>query len=268
VTGTLGLFSLVDLFQLLASSSRTGRLAVEHPNGKARVYFDKGRVVHAEFASVVGDEAVYALFADERGSFEFQIGLPSPEETVSTSTENLMLEAIRRLDENLRESSTVPDDAVVMIADSVSVTDPLNLQAMEVALLRHIDGNLSVAQLADQAEMDISEVKRLVDRLVKSGVLKLREKKARTARLVVQLSRQELPLGVVGIDPNILSSWEKTLNRPIDSVACRREDGQVFSFRVMPVSQAGPHILFSRATMTKAGLSVNAPLLVKPPSKQ
>ncbi len=268
MTGTLGLFSLVDLFQLLASSSRTGRLAVEHPSGKARVYFDKGRVVHAEFNNLIGEEAVYALFADERGSFEFQIGLPAPEESVSTSTENLMLEAIRRLDENLRDSSTVPDDAVVMIADSVSVTDPLNLQAMEVALLRHIDGHLSVSQLADQAEIDIAEVKRLVDRLVKSGVLKLREKKARTARLVVQLSRQELSLGTVGIDPSIIGSWEKTLGRAVDNVACRREDGQVFSFRIVPVQQAGPHILFSRVTMAKAGLSVNAPLLVKPPSKQ
>lgn len=268
MTGTLGLFSLVDLFQLLASSSRTGRLAVDHPNGKARVYFDKGRVVHAEFGNLLGEEAVYALFADERGSFEFQIGLPAPEESVSTSTENLMLEAIRRLDEGLRESSTIPEDAVVMIADSVSVTDPLNLQATEVALLRHVDGHLTVAQIADSAELEIDDVKRLVDRLVKSGVLKLREKKARTARLVVQLSRQELPLGTVGIDPSIIAAWEKTLGRSIDTIACRREDGQVFSFKVVSVQQAGPHILFSRVTMAKAGLAVNGPLLVKPPSKQ
>lgn len=267
MTGTLGLFSLVDLFQLLASSSRTGRLAVEHPNGKARVYFDKGRVVHAEFNKLTGEEAVYALFADERGSFEFQIGLSAPEESVNTSTENLMLEAIRRLDEHVRESSAVPEDAVPMFADSVSLTDPLNFQAMEVALLRHVDGNHSITQLAEQANLDIAEVKRLVDRLVKSGVLKLREKKARTARLVVQLSRQELPLGTVGIDPSIIASWEKTLGRPIEHVACRREDGQVFSFKVVVAPQAGPHILFSRVTMAKAGLAVNAPLLVKPPSK-
>ena len=50
VTGTLGLFSLVDLFQLLAASGRTGRLAVQHPLGRARVYFEKGQVRHAEFS--------------------------------------------------------------------------------------------------------------------------------------------------------------------------------------------------------------------------
>src|SRR5690606_38944681 len=44
VTGTLGLFSLIDLFQLLASARRSGRLSVDHPKGMARVYFDKGQV--------------------------------------------------------------------------------------------------------------------------------------------------------------------------------------------------------------------------------
>src|SRR5690606_14912365 len=98
VTGTLGLFSLVDLFQLLSSARRSGRLTIDHPRGRGRVYFEKGVVVHADFAGLVGEEAVYALFADERGTFEFRIGMPAPEQTVTTSTENLVLEAVRRLD--------------------------------------------------------------------------------------------------------------------------------------------------------------------------
>ncbi len=268
MTGTLGLFSLVDLFQLLASSSRTGRLAVEHPIGKARVYFDKGRVVHAEFNNHLGEEAVYALFADERGSFEFQIGLPAPEETVQTSTENLMLEAIRRLDESLRDNNIIPGEAVISFADGVSLNDPLNLQAQEVSLLKFVDGNSTLVQLAERAGEDPMDIKRIVDRLMKAGVLKLREKKVRTARLMVQLSRQELPVGTVGIDPSIMTAWEKAMGRSIELVACKRDDGQVYSFRAASVSGAGANIVMSRSTMAKAEMSVNMPLLVKPPSKQ
>ncbi len=268
MTGTLGLFSLVDLFQLLASSSRTGRLAVEHPTGKARVYFDKGRVVHAEFNQHIGEEAVYTLFADERGSFEFQIGLPAPEESVHTSTENLMLEAIRRLDESLRDNNIIPDDAVISFADGVSLSDPLNLQAQEVALLKFVDGNATLQHLAERSNEDLMDIKRIVDRLVKAGVLKLREKKVRTARLTVQLSRQELPVGTVGVDPSIMSAWEKAMGRAIDLVACKRDDGQVYSFKVTTVSGASANIVMSRITMAKAEMSVNMPLLVKPPSKQ
>lgn len=268
MTGTLGLFSLVDLFQLLASSSRTGRLAVEHPTGKARVYFDKGRVVHAEFNNHMGEEAVYALFADERGSFEFQIGLPAPEESVQTSTENLMLEAIRRLDESLRDNNVIPDEAVIAFADGVSPNDPLNLQAQEAALLKFVDGNSTLVQLAERAGEDPMDVKRVVDRLMKAGVLKLREKKVRTARLLVQLARQELPVGTVGVDPSIMTAWEKAMGRNIELVACKREDGDVYSFKVVSVANAGANIVMSRTTMAKAQMAVNMPLLVKPPSRQ
>jgi DNA-binding MarR family transcriptional regulator len=268
MTGTLGLFSLVDLFQLLASSSRTGRLAVEHPSGKARVYFDKGRVVHAEFNNLMGEEAVYALFADERGSFEFQIGLPAPEESVQSSTENLMLESIRRLDESLRDSNIIPGDAVISFAEGVSLSDPLNLQAQEVTLLKFVDASSTLSQLAERSGEDPMDVKRIIDRLMKAGVLKLREKKVRTARLTVQLAKQELPVGTVGIDPTIMAAWEKALGRSVDIVACKRDDGQVYSFRASSIPQAGANIVMSRSTMAKAGMAVNTALLVKPPSKQ
>jgi hypothetical protein len=57
VTGTLELFSLADLFQLLAAVARTGCLVIDHPQGIARVYFDKGKIVHAEFGGLKAEEA-------------------------------------------------------------------------------------------------------------------------------------------------------------------------------------------------------------------
>ena len=136
---------------------------------------------------------------------------------------------------------------------------------------RCIDGlpyTKTLVQLAERAQEDPMDVKRIVDRLMKAGVLKLREKKVRTARLIVQLAKQELAVGTVGIDPSIMSAWETALGRSVDLVACKRDDGQVYSFRALGVSQAGANIVMSRVTMTKAGIAVNTALLVKPPSKQ
>jgi hypothetical protein len=254
----------VDLFQLLASSSRTGRLGIDHPEGKARVYFDKGRVLHAEFNDRIGEEAVYALFADERGSFEFQVGLPAPETTVTVATENLMLEAIRRLDESSRDSSMIPDEVVPLYAENVPSASTLSLQPQEVSLLQLINGQLTVLELATQAKTHPEEVKRIIDRLVRAGVLKLREKRPRTARLVTRLVRQELPTGVVGLDTNILANWQRVMGTEPTQVACRRADGKVLTFKVQPMNQVGPYILLSMETLALANLSVNAALLVKP----
>ncbi len=268
MTGTLGLFSLVDLFQLLSSSSRTGRLGIDHPEGRARVYFADGRVVHAEFKDMTGDEAIYALFGDERGSFEFQVGLPAPEITVTSSTENLMLEAIRRLDESSRDSTVIPNEMIPQYAENVPSASTLNLDPQEVTLLQLVNGQLSVVELAEKTNLEIAQVKTIIDRLVRAGVLKLRDRRPRTARLVTRVVRGGFPAGAAGIDENILASWERVLGISPKQVACRTQTGQVLTFRIHPLPQVGPYVLFAMETLALSNLAVNDVLLVKPATKK
>ncbi len=269
MTGTLGLFSLVDLFQLLMAAKRTGRLAVEHPKALARIYFDRGQVVHAEFGELVGEEAVYALFKDERGSFEFRIGLPSPYNSITGSAENLVLEAVRRLDESRRdapEEYAISRDAVPVMpeGDQRAVT----LTPEEQRVLAHVDGRRSVTRLALDLGMQPELALTVCDRLVRTGVLKLQNRRARTARLVTRLAPRRLPAGSVGLDPSILEAWEKVLGQPVERVACRREDGTVRLFAVQAAPGAGPYLDMNRDTVVRADLHVNEALLVRPVEEQ
>jgi hypothetical protein len=262
VTGTLGLFSLVDLFQLLASSKRTGRLLVEHPEGAARVFFDKGRIVHAEFAGAQGVEAVYTLFADERGSFEFTLGLPAPQVSIQVSTENLLLEAIRRVDEHRRETpgtQALSGDAVLTVSEGAA---GLTLNAQETEVLRLMDGQRDLKQLVHSSGLEPSRTREVVGRLLKLGAAVVR-RKPRIARLVAQLAREPLAAGHVGIDSNILYGWERMLGYPPTRVACRRPDGRVDLFAAEAM-EVGPYILFSRDTLLTLGLAANTTLLVRP----
>ncbi len=264
MTGTLGLFSLVDLFQLLASSSRTGRLRIQHPIGKARVYFDKGRVVHAEFDEMVGEEAVFALFRDEQGNFEFTVGLPAPLVSVESNTENLILEAIRRLDEARREE---PQDAVPRDSVPVVVEENLSrftLQHDEQAVLQRINGARNVTQIALDAGVEPEVAMEVVGRLLKVGTVKIRGKRARTARLVTRLTDATLPADSVGLDQGILTTWERAIGYPPRQVACRLPDGRVNVFDARAVHGAGPYIHFSRDALFRANLAVDVILLVRP----
>lgn len=264
MTGTLGLFSLVDLFQLLSSANRTGRLVVDHPEGDARLYFRQGRVVHAEFCGLTGEEAVFALFADEQGTFEFTTGLPAPEESVTAGTENLILEAIRRVDEARRDRpEEIPAEAVPAFAEGPGAGN-LVLDTTEVGLLRFVDGQRTVRELAELAGVGTGEVQGKVRRLLEMGVLRVTDRRPRTARLVTQLTTGGLGPAVAGVDPNILDSWRRALGYDPGAVACRRPDGRVDTFQVSPVEQAGPYILFTRDTLIRADLAANVPLLVRP----
>lgn len=264
MTGTLGLFSLSDLFQLLASASRTGRLAVEHPRGAARVYFEKGRVVHADFGELTGADAVYALFADEQGDFEFTHGLPAPEHTVEVGTENLMLEAIRRLDEARRDEPTesVARSAVPALSDDEH--DHLTLQPMEFEVLRRVDGKRNVTQIALDAGIEPEDAMRVVARLAKVGSLKILPRPPRVARLVTKLARRGVPAGHAGIDPGILATWERAIEHTPTRLVARREDGRTLSFGVTAVEGAGPYVHMSRDTLVRADLAANETLLFRP----
>jgi hypothetical protein len=286
VTGTLGLFSLVDLFQLLAASSRTGRLEVDHPQGKARVYFDKGKVVHADFDHKVGEEAVFALFSDEKGSFEFVLGLPAPQRSIESSTDNLMLDAIRRVDEAKRDrevtasqitapsstsktsiSRSASNTVVPVFANNAPDAGGLTLNGNEVMVLRVIDGEKDIGKIARETDLEVPHVKEIVERLIQVGALEVRTKKPRTARLVALLAKDPPPNGTAVIDVNIMASWERLLGSMPEKIACRLPNGQVHTFFAQTNTDVGPYILFSRDTLFSTGLAANTALLVRPVTK-
>lgn len=275
VTGTLGLFSLVDLFQLLAAARRTGRLTIEHAVAAARIYFDRGQVVHAEFGELIGEDAIYTLFADERGNFDFRLGLPSPAKSITVGTENLVLEAMRRLDEinrgtEPRTGTVVPTNAVApdavpaVAADVGGESREFALNAEELAVMAQVDGHRTVARIAANLGQDEESVRVVCERLVRTGVLKLQNRRARTARLVTRLSRKRIPQMTVGVDPNILEAWAKVLGTDVKEVACRRDNGSVLLFAVVPMENAGPYMELGRDTLVRSNLRVDQTLLVRP----
>lgn len=267
VTGTLGLFSLVDLFQLLAASGRTGRLAVQHPLGRARVYFEKGQARHAEFGALEGAAAVEALFADERGTFSFTAGLPAPRVTLDGSTEGLLLDVLRRDDERRRDDPEVdlapPRDVVPYAADT-AMPVALPLAELERRVLAAVNGHWTAARIAEELDVDEHEVRQVVGRLVQIGSLKLRARRPRTAQLVVRLAEGRLPDGSVGVDAGIVRAWNETVGTLVRQVALRRDDGSAFAVPLAAVQGAGPYLHVPRATLLRLGLRVDDALLARP----
>jgi hypothetical protein len=265
VTGTLGLFSLVDLFQLLASAGRSGRLGVQHPEGLARVYFERGAVVHADFAGREGADAVYALFADERGTFEFVTGLPAPTHSISGVTESLVLEALRRLDEGRREDVDVgPEVSREAVPYALDAGGVLQLGPDERRVVAAVNGQWPVGRIASELRLPVHDVQRIVARLVSVGGLDLRSKRPRTAQLVVRLAQGRVATGHVGVDEGILANWATVLGREVRSVAVRRHDGAAFALPVVAVSGGGPYLHVGHDTLLRLAVGAHDTVLVRP----
>lgn len=76
MTGELAEISVVDLFQLINSSRKTGTVVLVLEQGKAAVYFQEGEIVHARFRETRDKEAVYELLDATSGHFSYMKGIP------------------------------------------------------------------------------------------------------------------------------------------------------------------------------------------------
>jgi len=99
--GDLALLSVFDLGQLLMLNRATGRLTLFEGERKGRLFFQDGRIINAvDEASHEGPLAAYRLFAWKSGRFDFRPEAPGGAPLlIRESTESLMLEAARRMDE-------------------------------------------------------------------------------------------------------------------------------------------------------------------------
>ncbi len=104
--GNLRDFSLPDIIQLVGFGRKTGVLRVEGPERPgAALYFEEGKVVHAEFGEIRGEDAVYGLFRVAEGEFRFHAEAVPRERTINLEATNLVMEAARLLDEARRDEA-------------------------------------------------------------------------------------------------------------------------------------------------------------------
>jgi hypothetical protein len=101
IMGELGVISLFDLAQLLALNRATGTLFVVSNHRQGFFQFEHGQIANARDERMQeGEDAACRLFGWGTGSFEFRADPPvGGGRTIHDSTESLMLEAARRLDE-------------------------------------------------------------------------------------------------------------------------------------------------------------------------
>ena len=91
---------LPDVIQTLVQGRKTGRLLVRTTRGSGEIHFSSGAIVDGYFGERVADEAVIAMVRVREGEFVFEPSFNPGAPRIRTTTEMLLLEAMRRLDES------------------------------------------------------------------------------------------------------------------------------------------------------------------------
>jgi hypothetical protein len=101
LSGALRDMGLPEVVQVLGQSRKTGQLRVTSGAASGEMHFDAGHIVHALFGTQKGDTAFYSMLRLTDGDFAFDPNVKTTERTLAASTESLLLEGMRRIDEGI-----------------------------------------------------------------------------------------------------------------------------------------------------------------------
>jgi TolA-binding protein len=238
IEGPLRELDIHDVFQLLDLSRKTGLLRVTSQlrDDEGVVYFDGGRVVHASIRSRPArletgalserelerkirqqiETTVFDLMSWREGffSFEERAVTDMPGETrVKVTTESLLMESARRIDEWSRIADKVPNLAVIPTLAPVSEDHETKLELLphEWEVLTMIDGQRDVRAIAAALRRGEFEVAKVAYGLATTGVVELRQPPPASASVGVPPSpppeaQSHLDLGFTAVRVGNLSA--------------------------------------------------------------
>lgn len=102
--GLLSEMSLIDWMQSLEQGRKTCTLLLRSGQETCSLYFNQGQVTHAQCGPLTGNEAVYKVLAWADGEWEVDFTKSSSEHTTTLSTQGLLMEGLRLLDEANRDA--------------------------------------------------------------------------------------------------------------------------------------------------------------------
>lgn len=165
--GELSDIGIVDLVQTIEVNRKSGIVHIANTDGRrGAIYFREGRVIDAEAGRLAGNEAVYRLFAWNDGSFEVEFKNIRRRDVIELSSQTLLMEGMRRLDEWTRLLDTLPPLDTVFEVDYHVLAERLADIPDEVnTILRLLDGRRSLLQVIDDSDFPDLEAVSIVGRL-------------------------------------------------------------------------------------------------------
>jgi CheY-like chemotaxis protein len=172
LSGSLEDMGVVDLLQTFEISRKTGVGKIGNGRKEARIYFRDGKVVDAELGRLRGEEAVYRALIWTTGTFEVDFCPIDREDIIPTSTQGLLMEGMRRVDEWGRLLEQLPPLATIFDVDHEQLVERLNEIPDDLnGILRLFDGKRTLLDVIDDSPFEDLSTLSTITKLFFEGLL-------------------------------------------------------------------------------------------------
>ncbi|MSP61499.1 MAG: response regulator [Myxococcales bacterium] len=171
--GQLTDMAVVDLIQTIEISRKSGVIHFRNPEGRrAAIYFRGGKVIDAELGRLTGEEAVYRLLIWTDGEFEVEFKNVRRRDVVELSSQGLLMEGMRRVDEWGRLCEQLPALESSFEVDYKELSERLSEIPDEInTILRLFDGKRTLIQVVDDCDFGDLEALTVIAKLYFEGLI-------------------------------------------------------------------------------------------------
>jgi CheY-like chemotaxis protein len=171
-SGALADLGVVDLIQTIELGRKTGVIHFDNGGQHGAIYCRNGKVIDAELGKLHGEEAVYRLLIWNEGSFEAEFRPIRRNDRIELSTQGLLMEGMRRVDEWGRLLEQLPPLETIFEVDYHELSERLSEIPDEVnTILRLFDGRRTLLQVVDDSEFGNLEALSVISKLYFEGFI-------------------------------------------------------------------------------------------------
>jgi DNA-binding response OmpR family regulator len=180
LSGDLSDMGVVDLLQTFELGRKTGIVhLVSDRQEEAFIYFRDGQVIDAEHGRLAGEEAVYRCMIWTRGAFEVDFVPLDRPETIHTTTQGLLMEGMRRVDEWGRLLEQLPPLGTVFQVNHEALAERLGEIPDELnGILRLFDGSRTLMDVVDDSPFEDLSTLSTISKLYFEDLLQVLESAA------------------------------------------------------------------------------------------
>jgi CheY-like chemotaxis protein len=173
-TGRLADMAVVDLLQTIEISRKSGVIHFGTEFGAATVWFRDGAVIDAELGRLQGEAAVYRLLGLGDGDFEVEFKTINRNSAIAASTQALLMEGMRRVDEWGRLMEQLPPLGSVLTVNQAAIDSRRDeLPAEQLRTIRRFDGRRTIVDVVDDSGQDDLDVLTAISTAYFEGLLTL-----------------------------------------------------------------------------------------------
>jgi CheY-like chemotaxis protein/tetratricopeptide (TPR) repeat protein len=171
-SGNLSDMGIIDLIQTIDISRKSGIIHVNWTDDAGDIIFKDGKVIDAKTSSRKGEEAVYRMLVWSDGTFEIEFKPIEQRSSITLSTQGLLMEGMRRLDEWGRLQEQLPPLTSIFDVDDKILAERLGEIPDEInSLLRHFDGKRNLLEIVNLCPLGDLETLTIISKLYFEGLI-------------------------------------------------------------------------------------------------